>query len=56
MKQSRINAEPNRIGLKGRMRRFNVIAGRRPLDVTRTQTDGRGRTWVLHPTKGWRLA
>lgn len=56
MKQSRVDTETNGMGLKGRMRRFNVIAGRRPLDVTQKLTDWRGRKWVLHPTKGWRHA
>lgn len=56
MKQNRIDNPPSNMGIKGRMRRLAVIAGRRWLVLRDTDTDAAGRKWRLHPTKGWRRA
>jgi hypothetical protein len=42
MKQNRIDNPPSNMGIKGRMRRLAVIAGRRPLNLRDTDTDEDG--------------
>lgn len=43
-------------GLKARMRALKVAQGRRQLEIPRPTKTYRGRTYALHPTKGWRIA
>lgn len=68
MKLARKETAPSNIGLKGAMRRFRVIDGRRPLVLPEHRKEGVKiavdlvddvviyKNFRLHPTRGWRDA